>query len=295
MEAYRKTKDDLSEYDRASRESEIWELRLKLVGPGSTEKGPVHRDWMATHFGGSKREYEARAYLFNHKKWTQPLWDLLARSNGMTLCKLRALADGATRLVRTKGISKQEALKRVLNGSTPVNENRVENDAEKSPLTIISIPTTSYGLSKSLRTLVLGYVDLVLSSEGVDHYQAKILRDKFLVSVDEDIAQFLNQLNRLKNSAKEERLVKIGEHKFHSACLTLGITAQWRAPIDPTKLRKIYKQRMSEIHVDRPGNEGNAVEMQEVKEAYDVLSDYVEYVFPRVGLKKFGKSEKKEK
>jgi hypothetical protein len=146
-------------------------------------------------------------------------------------------------------------------------------------------PTTAKEFNTALRKLVNTYADQLLTQDGLDEFTFKQAKEKFIVWVEEDIHELSRLVNKLRADAKDKKLIRIGEHTFNEAALVLGITVRWRESINLKTLRRVYKQRIAEVHVDRPGNEGNGDEMKELTEAYEILVSYMESVFPLRGKK----------
>jgi hypothetical protein len=275
----------------AEMEDEIWELRKRIEGSGTTKTAAgERRDWFSTQFGGSAVPYEKRGTILRAGKWA---WICFERidSGVYNYSSATYLIRHVKNIFRRTAINPQIVMDKAVEMFDGTNKSIANLENVVRPKRTTPSPkvnesaaysSSANASSKEFRArmnhVVASYLEHIFQQNPVHDFYRGQLEDDFMASIDVLIDELRKKIQSSKRFARNEIVTTVSQSDFELACEVLGLSLVYGDSIDDKTERLItrrYQRRAGELHPDK--NPGSAArdEYQNVNEAYETMKSYV--------------------
>lgn len=279
---YLRTRDDLTEKEKAELEKLLWSLHEERAG----DRGHRH-PWYTREFGGGGgAQFDDRCHLISLGDWVDPLWDEIDK-NHMPLTTAIRLARSAKRRALERRVSNKTALQEVLGEylkgflrelpdgkwvRVPKPKAKVVregSDKNRHPI------TDAKQLRATIDAIMAEYLDRQLKDVD-ESVKLDLLKDFTfgLRALYEDLSQAVQKQRRLMRDGSF--LQAVSWNRFRNACEVLGVHVTKTKQPDLEDLRKRYRKLAAQFHPDRNNGAENMVKQYHaVNEAWECVKDYL--------------------
>ncbi len=284
LEKYKQEKDNLSSYQLAKLENDIWEALKPVRATMRNKRGKRYQigEYFAQEFGVSKHEPQRRFALYLQGEWVKALWSEIDK--GLSIHAAEIIMRKARDLAEDYSVeARQKALATVLAKRNPAKQpDTKQPDTKQLPPGKDEETIRKWHLSRKftadLEEIVNNYLDKLLG-ENIPVKDKGRLKDDFVKFVAIATEDFRKEVRKCERLAKEEsdRRRKIGKKRLDYACEVLGIRCKFGQPPEGgwDNARVVFARRVEPLHPDKGHNNPAMVEeYQRVVEAYNMVKEY---------------------